>query len=170
MSERIVKYRLITFFTDEEDPTAPGGMVRREHVAHLGQKVEIPDSEIERLERTSPGSLYTEEEEKAIEAGEYTGFDRHTLAAARAGVRPQSRIEPVDGEGADVSGMDAEQLGEYIKENKLTVAQTLALLPEDADEDTINRLYDAEGYATENEPRKGVTDTLDAKLAAAAAA
>jgi hypothetical protein len=52
----------------------------------------------------------------------------------------------------------------------LNVDQTLALLPEDASEDQINTLYDAENYASENDPRKGVTDRLEARLAALAAA
>lgn len=171
--ERRVKYRLITWFETVDDPTSPGGKVMREHVGHLGEVVDLPDSEAARLddrERYPGGALYTDEENAAIEDGSYAGPDRHILAAARAGIKPQSRIEPADGEGIQTSQMDSQELGEYIKENNLTIPQTLDLLSEDADEDEINKLYDAEAIATDNSPRKGVADTLDARLAALAAA
>jgi hypothetical protein len=165
---RIVKFRLITWFEPVEDVTAPGGQVMREHIASMGEEVELPEGEEARLEKL--GAFYSEEEQAAIEDGSYNGHDRFILSNFRAGKRPEGIVTPALGEGIDTSGMDAEQLSEYIRENRLNVDQTLALLPEDASEDQINTLYDAENYASENDPRKGVTDRLEARLAALAAA
>lgn len=167
MTERMVKFRLITYFEEVDDPANPdGGKVLREHVASIGQVVDIPRA-IDEQRLDSLGALYTAEEREAIDDGSYRGADANILRAARAGIRPQL-ITPAEGEspsGVDIRSMDVDDLADHIRDSKLTVSDTLALLPEDASEDDITKLYDAETQATDNEPRKGVTDKLDAELA-----
>src|SRR4051794_33303967 len=124
---RIVKFRLITWFETVDDPTAPGGQVMREKIASMGDEVEVPESEETRLDKL--GAFYTAEEQAAIEDGSYNGHDRYTLANFRAGKKPEGLITPALGEGFDIGSMQADEVADYIRENRLTVDQTLALLP-----------------------------------------
>lgn len=162
MNERIVKFRLVTFFDEVPNQVTPQGEpVLVERTASLGEKISLRPIDEKRLD--SLGSLYTAEEAKAIEDGTYAGRDAGQLTAARSGRRvAPATVEPADGEHGDLSSMDAEQLAEYITEHELNVEQTVALAGDD--EDSINKVLDAENLATENDPRKGVVRSLEAKL------
>lgn len=166
LKERIVRFRLITFFDQIENQVTPNGDdVLVERTASMGEHVNLRPQDEKRLD--SLGALYTAEEAKAILGGEYNGPDRAILATFREGQRPASLIQPVEGEGvADFKAMSSEQLADFIAENKPTVKETIDLLPEDADEDDINKLLDAETIATESDPRAGVVKTLEARLSA----
>lgn len=168
MGKVIIRHRLVTWFDEFEDRLAPGGINRREHLAHKGEEVDIPDDEVERIKSVNTDydpPFYTDDEADQIRKGTYNGRDRELLLAARSGVRPASQVEPVEGEHGDASGMDAAELANYIVENKLNVDQTVSLAGDD--EDSINKVLDAENIATDNDPRKGVVDRLEAKLNAA---
>lgn len=166
MAEKIIKARLFTWFEEVDSPVQPGTKVLAERIAHFGQKIDVTnDAYVERGEQYD--AFYTDEEAKAIEDGTYQGFDRDRLFAARAGLRPTAPVEAIDDEHGDVASMDAAQLGEYIREHRLTVDKTVALAGDD--EASINKVIDAENIATENEPRKGVLDRLEAKLHAGVA-
>lgn len=163
MAERIVKFRLITYFNEVDSPVDPNQRVLTEKIAHLGEKVDIErDADLKRLDEL--GALYTDDEAKAIEDGSYNGPDRAILFAARGSQQAAPSIEPADGEHGGTDQMDAATLGDFIVEHKLNVDQTVALAGDDPD--SIQKVLDAENIATDNEPRKGVLDRLEAKLAA----
>ena len=176
MAKKIIRHRLVTWFEEFEDKFAPGGVNLREHISHFGDDVEIPDDEVERIESVNTKQdppFFSDEDAKAIRDGNYRGRHAALLEQFRSGVIPnrqgQGQVEPADGEGFDVSGLSAEELGEYINENKLTVDQTVALANE-GDTDSIEKVWDAENHAAQlrgNDPRKGVTDRLDSMLNAA---
>lgn len=165
-NERIVKFRLVTYFDEVPNQVSPlGDPVLVERYASMGEHVHLRPADEKRLDGL--GALYSDEEAKAITEGTYTGADAALLASFRQGQKPPSLIQPAEGEGSgDIREMSTEQLADYIAENNLNVQDTLALLPEDADEDDINKLLDAEGLASENDPRVGVTKTLEARLSA----
>lgn len=161
----IIRHRLVTWFEEVEDKFAPGGINHREHLAHKGDEVEIPDNEAERIRSVNTDydpPFYSEDDADAIRNGTYNGPDAALLYAARGGQRPQGTIQPAEGEHGDLSSMDAADVAEYIKENRLNVDDTVALAGDD--EDGINKILDAENIATNNDPRKGVVDRLEAKL------
>jgi hypothetical protein len=166
--EKIIKVRLFTWFEETPNLVHPGGdPVLTERIAHHGEKVDITnDVSLNRGEEL--GAFYTDEEAAQIEDGSYRGPDAGILFNRRAGIRPAATVENVDGEGPQVQSLDSAQLADYIRENKLTVSQTVAL----ADDSTegIEKVLDAENIATDNEPRKGVTDALETKLQVAAEA
>lgn len=163
-NDRIVKFRLVTYFEEVPNPVHPNGdTVLVERTAPLGAKVSLRAADEQRLD--SLGALYTKEEAKAIEDGSYKGFDSVLLYASRGGQKPASPIQPVDGEGPQTDDMSAEELAQYITENKLNVDDTVALAGDD--EDSINKVLDAENIASENDPRVGVVNRLEAKLNAA---
>lgn len=171
MTQVIIRHRLVTWFEEFEDKFAPGGVNRREHLAHMGEEVDIPESEYERIMGVNTSTnppFYTDEHAEQIRLGTYRGHDSEALFRMRTGQKPQSQIEPIEGEGYDVSGMNAEELGDYIKENRLNVQDTVKLAGDD--QESIEKVLDAENYATDNKPRRGVQDALEAKLAAAATA
>jgi hypothetical protein len=161
--EVIIKDRLFTWFEETDSLVQPGTTVLTERIAHHGEKVDITNPVyVERGKLL--GSFYTDDEAAAIEAGTYRGQDAEILYNRRAGIRPQSQIEPVEGEGFQVGAMSAEELGDYIRENKLTVDQTVALAGDDLE--SIEKVLDAENIATDNAPRRGVEDRLEAKMTA----
>lgn len=172
MTERIIKARLVTFWEENDSSVMPGQKVLTERIAHLGQKVDIPrDVDVKRLEDL--GALYTEDEEKAIEAGTYDGFDAATLARARGGdFTGPAVVQPADGEhGGDVASMSAPDIAAIINPSKfgndgakLTIPETLSLVPENADSETVQKFIDAENIATDNEPRTGVVEALEKRL------
>jgi hypothetical protein len=168
MSEKIIKHRLFTWFEEVDSPVMPGTTVLAERIAHFGEKVDITNpAYIKRGEELD--SFYTDKEAKEIEKGTYRGTESTLLYAARSGTlqAPTPLIEPIEGEHGGLDSMSTEQLAEYMVDNKLTVDQTLALLPAEPTEDEINKLLDAENLASENEPRASVTKALEAKLNAA---
>lgn len=165
MAEKMIKHLMFTYFAPAPNRVQIGGDdVLVERIARLGEVVDIED-EVSLQRGEELGSFFTDEERKAVEDGTYNGEDSEAVYRAVEGVRPVNPIQPVEGEGAQTEGMSTEDLGEYIRENRLNVEDTVALA-KDGDEDSINKVYDAENIATDNDPRKGVTDALDKKLAA----
>jgi hypothetical protein len=170
MAKRIIKHRLFTWFEESDSPVMPGGEpVFTERISHFGDDVDLPPAAIKRGEELD--AFFSDKEAKAIRDGSYTGQHAALLDqfAGRA-AKPQGTILPADGEGPQTEGMSAQELGEYINENKLNVDETVALAT-DGDTDSIEKVYDAEEHAAQlrgNEPRAGVTDKLDKMLQAAA--
>ena len=170
MAKRIIKHRLFTWFEESDSPIGPGHEpVFTERISHFGDDVDLPEAAIKRGEELD--AFFSESDAKKIRKGEYTGQHAALLDqfAGRA-AKPQSTILPADGEGPQTEGMSAQELGEYINENKLNVDETVALAT-DGDTDSIEKVYDAEEHAAQvrgNEPRAGVTDKLDKMLQAAA--
>jgi hypothetical protein len=66
----------------------------------------------------------------------------------------------------DVNTASADELGDYMAENRLNVQQVKDMVPDDADLEMLEKFWDAETHASNNEPRRGVTDYLDARIAA----
>ena len=175
MGKVIIKHRLVTWFEEIEDKFAPGGVNLREHINHFGDDVEIPDDEIERIKSVNTPQdppFFSDKDAEAIRDGSYRGRHAALLDQFRQAARPQfgqGQIQPADGEGPQIDSLDADELADYIVENKLTVDQTVGLARE-GDADSINKVYDAEIAAAQKkdaDPRKGVTDRLDAMLAIA---
>jgi hypothetical protein len=167
--KKIIKHRLFTWFERTANPVDPsGGEVLTERIARMGEEADITNPDyVKRGEELD--AFYTDKEAEAIRKGTYNGSDAEALYFHRNAMAGQSApaqrvIQPMDDEGVDVAALDAEQLAEYIKENRLNVDQTVALAGDDVD--SIEKVLDAENLATENEPRKGVTDRLEAKLSA----
>jgi hypothetical protein len=174
MAKRIIKHRLFTWFEEVDSPVQPGTTVLAERIAHFGQEIDITNpAYITRGELPEIDAFYTQTEAKAILDGSYSGPDAALLFSARSGsFAGPKQILPAEGEHGDVSSMDASQVAEIINPplfgldgKKLTVTETLALAGED--EDSINKVLDAENIATDNSPRAGVVDALEAKLNAA---
>jgi len=163
MANKIIKHRLFTWFEEVDSPVVPGQKVLSERINHLGDDVNITNpAYVKRGEDL--GSFYTDDEAEKIRKGTYDGADADILYRAR-GEAVQAPLA-LDQGGQDVSQLDAADLGEYIKANRLTVPQTLALVSDNANEEEIQRVLDAENIATNNSPRAGVTDVLEKRLAA----
>src|ERR1035437_6793343 len=122
----------------------------------MGDKIDV-NREVDLARLDSLGALYSEEETAEIEAGTYRGPESGILYSARNQPLPQLPGQGVaaDGEHGDAASMDAVELAAYISEHRLNVDATVALAGED--EESIQKVLDAENIATENEPRKGVT-------------
>jgi hypothetical protein len=165
MPEVMIKARLFTWFRNEESAIDPEQTQRTEKISHLGEVVDVDDdASFKRGEELD--AFFTDEEREAIEEETYGGPGATAVYAAR-GVTPQPEalIQPAEGEGTQTSNLSAEELADYIKSNRLTVEETVALAGDDAD--SINKVLDAENIATDNDPRKGVETALEAKLSAA---
>lgn len=169
MAEKMIRHLLYTYGREVPNPFhTEGGNEPETHVveglARLGEVVDISRPyDLERGERL--GAFYTDEERAAIEDGSYRGADAPSIQQARLETAQQA-IQPADGEGvADASSMSSEEIADLIEEQKLNVQQTIALAGDD--EDSINKVLDAENLATNNEPRSGVVKGLEAKLAEA---
>lgn len=167
MGERIVKFRLVTYFDEVENQVTPqGDNVLVERTASMGDRVHLRSADEKRLD--SLGALYSKDEAKKIEAGTYSGPDA-ALLRQFMGSGPAAPQPTIDGEGPQIDGLSADELADYILENKLNVDDTVGLAGE-GDADLINKVYDAEIAAAQKkgaDPRKGVTDRLDALLNAA---
>ena len=162
MAVKIIKHRLFTWFQEVDSPVH-GEVVLMERIAHLGEEVDITNpAYVARGEELD--SFYTDEEADQIRAGTYAGPDAVALYSARRQESAVPVIQPADGEHGGVEQMDAVELGAYISDNKLTVPETLALVPEDADEETLQKFLDAENIASGNDPRTGVVDPLEKRL------
>lgn len=164
--DKIIKFRLFTWFEEVDSPVMPGQTVLAERIAHLGEKIDITNpAYVTRGEEL--GAFYTDEEAAAIEDGTYRGFDSDAVFRARAGINPVSPIEPVEGEGINVDSLSDEEIAEYIRENNLNVDETVALAGNTVE--SIEKILDAEKIYTDNDPRVGVEKGLDKKLAAVTA-
>lgn len=165
MGKVIIRHRLVTWFEEVKDNLAPNGVNRRERIAGKGEEVEIPQDEIDRITSVNTDydpPFYTDEQAEQIKAGTYDGPDRELLMSARLGQRPASLVTAIEGEHGDTASMDAAELADYIVEKRLNVDATVALAGDD--EASIQKVLDAENIASENDPRKGVVDRLEAKL------
>jgi len=171
MAQKIIKHRLFTWFKDVDSPMQPGTQVRMEMINHFGDDVDISDeASIARGEELD--SFFSDAEAKQIRAGTFTGPQAKLLKQFASGQRPTGAVEPLAGEGPDVSGLSTEDLAAYINENKLNVDATVALA-DASNTESITKIYDAEQMAADargSDARKGVTDRLDVLLAAASQA
>jgi hypothetical protein len=171
--EKTIKFRLFHYYVEQPNMADPqGNNVLVEKFASLGQTVDIPRQEdLQRGEEL--GAFFSDEEAEAIANGTFQGPTRDIVYRSRSGVIP-AQISEEGGSASsgeiNVKSASSDELGEYIRENKLTVQDVKDLVPDDADTELLEKVWDAESYATDNEPRKGVTDFLDARLAAAAEA
>lgn len=180
LTERIVRYRQITYWDEVENQAQPNGdPVFIERIASKGEVVQLRPQDEQRLDaQPYGGALYTPEEQSAIEDGTYSGFDADHLALVRAQGHTQGPAPPpeqrqltaapgeaqdIGNEGPQTEGLSIDELAEYIRENDLTPDQTVALAGDDPD--SINRVLDAETQATDNDPRQEVVGRLESKLA-----
>lgn len=180
MAEKMIRALMFTYGREVDNPAYIEGVdgspekVVVEGLARLGEVVDVTRPiDLERGERLD--AFFTDDQRKEIEAGNYKGPDAPSIYQARLNeARAQAQAiedeSAVPGETPDISEMDAQEIGAYIHENKLNVEKTLALAGDDANADTLEKLLDAETHAgqlNEADPRKGVVDGLEAKLAAA---
>jgi len=165
-NEKIIKIRLFTWFENVDSPVEPGTQTRVERINSMGERVEINDDwSLQRGEELD--AFFSDEDAQAIVDGTYTGQYADLLAnqATHGTGQTPPLVTAAEGEHGDAAGMSTEEMADYIKENKLNVSETVALAGDDVD--GINKVLDAENMATNNDPRKGVVDHLEAKLAAA---
>lgn len=172
MPKVIIKHRLFTWFENGESPAMPGETVRLERINHFGDEVDITDKQsYERGKQLD--AFFSDEDAKKIREGTYNGPDAPLLDIfAGKAQRPAGIVQPIEGEGPQTDNLTAQELGEYINENKLNVDDTVALA-KDGDTNSIEKVYDAEEHAAQlrgSDPRSGVTDKLDKMLQAAAEA
>lgn len=169
--EKTVKVLMLSYYEEVDSPYEVGKRILAERIAHLGETVDITrELELNRLEAL--GAFYTDEELKQIEDGTYRGVD---AAAVRQRLSEARVVQPLEDEGSggtlspeDVAGMSDEEIARHIIDNKLGVAETVALGGDDAE--SIEKVLDAESLvANENQadPRKGVIGGLEARLAKA---
>jgi hypothetical protein len=169
---KIVRYRLVTWFESFDDEFSPSGKNKREHIAHFGEEITLPEQEFDRIMTASPDHdkpFYPDDIADQIREGTYRGPELGLLTRARQGqfAPPRSEEEQVEGEGpqeVNLTDLSSEQLAEYIKANSLSAPDTVALAGDD--EDSINKVLDAEVLATGNAPRDEVVTALEAKLTA----
>lgn len=167
--KKIIKIRLFTWFEKVPNPVLPNGdPVLQERIAHFGEEVDITnDYYLQRGtdEKVIPGgAFYSDEDADAIRNGTYRGPELALLNRARQGLyaAPKPEELEVEGEHGDIASMTVEQLAEYIKERQLSAPATVALAGDD--EESINKVLDAEVMASGNAPRDDVVHELDAKL------
>jgi len=166
MAQKIIKHRLFTWFEVTPNPVDPSGPdVLTERINIAGDDVDITNEDyVKRGEDLD--AFYTDEEADKIRAGTYAGTDADQVYYLRSGgqTAPHNlpHISPADGEAGNLS---VEELADKIRNEKLNVEQTVALAADDLA--SIEKVLDAENLATDNEPRRGVVDRLEAKMSAA---
>lgn len=185
----IIRHLMHTWF--EEQPSLIPGQppVPRERLSRLGEEVEFTNENAEKR-ALELNAVYSDADAEAIRDGTYRGFDRENVYNARraAGLStpaeeqaatipeilsPTGSIPVATGNDATATGgalsisfADAtpELLGDFIRDNRVSAPNTLALLPADPTVDDVNKLMDAEVHATNNAPRASVQQPLDKKL------
>jgi hypothetical protein len=166
--EKTIAVRLFTWFQNVKSPINSDEMQRVERIAHLGETVDIDDdASLRRGEEL--GAFFSDEDAEAIANGTFRGPTAELIYARRVGTRPaqlNDEASQLPAGDFDVHEASTDELADYISENKLSVPATRSLIPENADLEMLEKFYDAENLATENEPRKGVTDYLDARMQA----
>lgn len=164
MALKIIKHRLFHWFEEVDSSVVPGERGYVERLNHLGEEVDVTNpAYLKRGEDLD--AFYTDDEAKAIKAGSYRGDDAGIVYNSRQnlGIQQSPMNAPTpDSPEADPSTMDAVALAEFITQNRLNAEQTVALAGDD--EDSINKVLDAENIATNNEPRKSVIEPLERKL------
>jgi len=169
MTQKIIKHRLFTWFEVTPNPVDPSGPdVLTERINIAGDDVDITNEDyVKRGEDLD--AFYTDEEADEIRAGTYAGSDADQVYYLRnrgnTAPRAQGQIQPADGEAGNPGEMSVDEMADYIKDHKLNVEQTVALAGDDLE--SIEKVLDAENLATDNEPRRGVVDRLEAKMSAA---
>jgi len=139
--DRVVRALRFLYTVQTEDPAGMKVVEPREALS--GETVTLDQiGLIAQMKGEKAHSFYTTEERERIEAG----------------ANPDQPLSP--GEGGDVSSLGEYELAEYIKENNLTVNETVGLAG--TDKDLAHRLLQAENIATDGEPRKGVEAGLTA--------
>lgn len=145
-NERTVKHLMFPYLVESPNPSMPdAGPVLKERTLRQGETVtveELGPLAQERGERL--GSFYTDAELKALKAGETPEGETLQLEAG-----------PVAGDE-----MGVHELAEYIEQNHPNVDDTVALAK--GDPDAAKRVLEAEGIATDGDPRAGVTKGLTA--------
>lgn len=163
MAKKIIKHRLFTWFEETASLVQKGQVVLTERINHMGDDVDITNPDyVERGE--SLGAFYTDAEARAIRKGEYRGKDAPILARFRQGATaaPPASLSAPDDEQGGVDSLDSMALSEYIREHGLTPEQVVALAGDT--EESINKVLEAENYATDYQPRDEVVLPLEAKL------
>lgn len=172
--EKLIKFRLFHYY--EDSPNAfdhQGNPVLVERMASFGQVVDIPrEEDIKRGENL--GAFFTDEELQAFKDGELRGPTYESLrsnAVAQltlgdgAGVSGSDEVNEGQLPSAEeVAGMDSEEVAEIIQGSRtdgkaLTVDQTVKLAGKDPDAAEV--VLDAEGIASEGDPRAGVEKALE---------
>src|SRR5262252_6747489 len=139
--DRVVRNLRFLYTVQTEDPAGMKVVEPREALA--GETVTLDQiGQIALMKGEKSHAFYTTEERERIEAG----------------ANPDQPLSPA--EGGDVSSLGEYELAEYIKENNLTVNETVGLAG--TDKDLAHRLLQAENIATDGEPRKGVEAGLTA--------
>ena len=177
MTKRMIKFRAFHFYVEVPALGLPGENTLVERTAFLGQEVDIPrEEDIDRGEGL--GAFYTSAEVKKIKDGTYDGPDRDMLAMppmgepmaipplnpaeAAASASPLGAGEPTatpERPELDIAEASSEMIGAYIKEYKLTGPETVALAGDNPE--LAEKILEAEGIATDNSPRKNVTEPLE---------
>jgi hypothetical protein len=168
MAEKMIRYRLFTYY---EETDVLGQTVLSERHASFGEVVDVPRKEdIARGEQLDV--FFSDEEREQIENGTFTGPEAELLAQPpmveaftdeeAAATRVVMTPAPAGEETAtiDVGSADAAEIAEHIVNNKLNVDATVALAA--GDKELAEKVYDAEVIASDSDPRKGVTEGLDA--------
>jgi hypothetical protein len=132
---RIVRALRFAYTVQSEDPV--GMKVLEPKEAMQGEEVTLDQiGLLAQMKGEASHAFYTDDERERLEEG-------------------GNPDQPASVEnGGDVSSMGEYELAEYIKENNMTVNETVALAG--GDKDLAHRLLQAENIATDGEPRKGV--------------
>jgi len=140
--DRVVRVLSFAYTVAVEDPSGLKSIEVRE--AHRGDTVTLEQiGLIAQTKGEKAHSFYTDEEREALEEG-----------------RDPDAPEGSAGASGSISEMGEYELAEYIKEQNLTVGDTVALAG--TDKDLAHRVLQAENIATDGEPRKGVEAGLTA--------
>jgi hypothetical protein len=139
---RVIRALRFLYTVGVEDPA--GNVIVESREAFMGEEVNIDQiGLLAQMKGEESHAFYTDEERERLEAGQ----------------NPDAAGQAVTS-GSDVSSLGEYELAGYIKENNLTVNQTVDLAA--GDKDLAQRLLLAENIATDGEPRKGVEAGLTA--------
>lgn len=161
MAERTIKFRLFNYWEETGEKDVAGNPVLVARLVSFGETVDIPrDEDVKRGEKL--GAFFSAEDAKAIKAGTYSG-PQAALLSGRPQASGEAQVQDL-GE-IDVASASAEEIAEFINENRLNVQETLDLAGDDPD--LAEKVLDAEGLATDSDPRVGVERGLEAIMARA---
>lgn len=172
MATKMIKFRSFFYYVERPALGVPDQNLLAEKMGFFGEEHDIPrEEDLARGEEL--GAFFTDDEVEQIKAGKYTGPEAELLgqepmsvalteeeAATQRQAMPQNAGDGAPAVGIDVREEDAETIALYIKSQKLTVAETVALAEGDAE--LAEKVLDAEGMATNSDPRKGVVEALEA--------
>jgi len=145
--DRIVRALSLAYTVATEDPSGMKSVELRE--AKRGETVTLEQIGLLALKKgESSHAFYTDDEREAIEEGR----------------DPDASSGSAGASGGTISELGEYELAEHIKNENLTVQQTVDLAG--GDKDLAHRLLQAENIATDGEPRKGVETGLTAIIEA----